>query len=147
MTGPHHGAKRRIRHDSRGAAIVEFGILAPLIIAMMLGVFQIGITMHAYNALRSLAGDTTRYATVEYQKDRSLTDDQITQWAEGRAVDGTYVLDGNDLIVTTQTPATQRVNGARERTLTLSYTLPGLLSFIGVNGFTITYSRSIFVPA
>lgn len=140
-------AIRHFRNDTRGAAIVEFGILAPLIIAMMLGVFQIGMTMHSYNALRSLAGDATRYATVEYQKDRHLTDEQITQWAEARAVDGTYVLDGNDLVVTTQTPATQRVSGAQERTLTISYTLPGLLEFFGVDGFTITYSRSIFVPA
>ena len=147
MTGPYRKTEYCLRDNARGAAIVEFGILAPLIIAMMLGVFQIGITMHSYNALRSLAGDTTRYATVEYQKDRHLTDDQITQWAQARAVDGTYVLDGNDLVVTTQTPANQRVSGAQERTLTLSYKLPGLLTFFGVDGFTITYSRSIFVPA
>ena len=49
--------------------------------AMMLGVFQIGIGMQNYNAMRSVASDVMRYAVVNYQTNNDLTDQQLRDYA------------------------------------------------------------------
>ena len=67
----------RLKRDNSGAAVIEFAILAPVIFAMLLGVIQVGLSMQAQNALRSIASQTARYAVVEYQKGNEVTDGTI----------------------------------------------------------------------
>ena len=137
---------KSLQVNARGAATIEFAIIGPALITLMLGVFQIGVGMQAYNALRSVAMDTARYAVVEYQKDNSLSDDAISTWARDRAVAAPYLLANDSIAISTTTPGTQRVTGASERTLSIRYTIPTYLSIIGLDSFDISYSRSIFVP-
>lgn len=137
---------RHILRDRRGGAMLEFAVLAPALVTLMLGTFQVGIWMQAYNALRSIASDTARYAAVEYQKERKLTNADLTSWATNRATASPYLLKARDFSVTTVT-ATSRVTGAEERTLTMRYTMPTFLSIVGINSLTISYQRPVFVPA
>ena len=44
---------RRLRRDDRGAAIIEFALLAPVLLGLMLGVLQMGLQMQSFNALRA----------------------------------------------------------------------------------------------
>ena len=53
---------QRLRRNSDGSAVVEFAMLGGLFIAMLLGVFQVGIAMQSYNAMRSMTADVARYA-------------------------------------------------------------------------------------
>ena len=53
-----------LKCDRSGAATVEFGLLGPLVITMMLGVLQMGVAMWSYNSLRSVASETARYAVT-----------------------------------------------------------------------------------
>ena len=54
----------RILRDQSGSTIVEFAILAPAIIGLLFGVFQVGLGMQAKNSMRSIAQETARYAVV-----------------------------------------------------------------------------------
>lgn len=136
---------RKILHDKRGSVAVEFALIGPTFIAMMLGVLQIGMGMQNYNALRSVGSDVMRYAVVNYQTNNDLTDTQVRDYARSLAVNSPYLLDSSRLAVTVSSVTTSRVSGTFEKTLTLTYSVPTVLSIIGVGEFPITYSQSIFL--
>jgi Flp pilus assembly protein TadG len=48
----------------RGNAIVEFGLSAPLILAVLVGIFQFGYTFYVYNTLQLAVRGGVRYGSV-----------------------------------------------------------------------------------
>lgn len=136
-----------LRRSTAGSAAVEFALLAPLLFALLLGVFQIGMGMQAYNALRSIAADTGRNVAVEFQKSNPLSNAQVQQIGTATAVQAPYMLDSANVVVTAVNATPQRVAGAREITLTINYTVPSVLRVIGLPPVNIRYSRPIFVLA
>ena len=135
----------RIARDCAGATIIEFAILAPAVIGLMLGVFQIGMAMQSYNAVRSVTAETARYATVEYQKGEEPTNATIRTQAIAIADGPPYLLQPDDLTVTVVDAAVQRVDGAREMTITVSYDVPSVLPLFDWTSPTVTQTRPIFV--
>lgn len=131
--------------DREGAVAVEFSLLGPMMITLMMGVIQIGISMMSYNSLRSVASEAARYTVVNYQTNNKVTTTQISSVTRAIATTGAYSLDNSRLTVTVNTATTQRVLGATEITLRLDYRVPTLLSLIGVGDFPMTYTRPIFV--
>lgn len=137
---------RAFLRDMRGAALVEFAILAPIIFALMFGVLQVGFHMFAYNAVRSVASDTARYTIVEYQKDDPITITQIENQAEAYAVNAPYELDGANLTATATKPVTD-IAGTTKFMLTLTYVPANMLGFFNIGSPTITVTRPIYVAA
>jgi Flp pilus assembly protein TadG len=137
---------RRVLRDPSGAAIIEFGILAPVIVTLLLGVVQVGMWMQSYNGLRSVAADTGRYVAVKYQKSQNISNIEMANWAHSHAVDS--YLFKNDLLTTDVTDApTQQITGVSEKTLTLTYTFSSILQIVGVDDIPVSFSRPIFVKA
>lgn len=136
---------RRLALDCSGTTILEFAILAPALFGLLLGVFQVGLSMQSYNAIRNVTADTARFAIVEYQKGDEPTNATIEGEAEDIAEGAPYLLDGDELTITVADAATQRVNGAREITITVSYDPPSVLPFFEWASPTITHQRPIFV--
>ena len=112
---------------------------------LLLGVLQIGIGMHGYNALRGISSDVARNAVVNYQTDNELSNSQLTDYARLVATSPPYGLTSEDIDVTIVNAGTQRVAGAKELTFTITYTVPSLLQVIDIEGFDISFSRPIFV--
>ena len=115
-----------IRADD-GATIVEFALLGPMVIGMMIAVLQLGMAMQSYNAVRSVTAETARYALVEYQKGNDVNNDTIEATALDLADGAPYLLMRQDLTVSVADAGVQRVNGARELTVDVScllYTSP-----------------------
>lgn len=54
----------RLWVDRRGAAALQFAIIAPLFFAMLFGIVQLGILFHAQAGLRNAVEDAARYATL-----------------------------------------------------------------------------------
>ena len=133
-----------LRRDSTGGALVEFALLAPVFIAMMMGVVQVGTYMQNYSAVRSLASDAARFAAVEYQKNNNLTTTQLAADIGAMGVTTPYNLNPDRLTVTVE-EVTSRVNGAHEYDMNLAYDVPSFLSGIGFSDFTLNYSRPLFV--
>jgi len=55
---------RRLARDCRGATILEFALIAPVLLAMLLGIALLGIVFYAEAGLRSTVEDAARYATI-----------------------------------------------------------------------------------
>ena len=115
-----------------------------MLFTMMLGVLQVGTGMQAYNAMRSAAADTARYAVIERQKGNTKTDTQLSAQARTIATALPYSLHTADLTATVAAVGTSRVAGASEKTLTYTYTVSSVLAIIDIPGVSLTYSRPIF---
>lgn len=135
----------RILRDCRGVAMVEFAILAPVILGLLLGVLQIGLAMQKYNAMRTASADVARFAMVEYATGNRLSNSQLRAYAHSLGHGSPYLLDIDRLFVTVETAGVQRVTGAKELNLTMTYNLPSLVPTMGVWAPTLEYSRPIFV--
>lgn len=139
------GARTRLRHASDGAVLIEFAILAPVILGMMLAILQIGIGMQSYNALRAVAAETARYSVVNYQTANKLSTTQLQNYARSIAVAPPYQFVADRFDAAVEPAATQRVSGATELTLTVTYSIPTLLGLVGVEDIPISFPRPIFI--
>ena len=133
-----------IRADD-GATIVEFALLGPMVIGMMIAVLQLGMAMQSYNAVRSVTAETARYALVEYQKGNDVNNATIEATALDLADGAPYLLMRQDLTVSVADAGVQRVNGARELTVDVSYRVPNILPFFDWTRPTVTHARPIFL--
>ena len=137
-------ACRRLAADRKGSAIVEFGILAPAILTLFIGILQVGLWMQSYNALRSVAADTGRYVAVEYQKSNQLSNVNMALWARQHAIDN-YMFKAAKVSTDVSDAATQSIAGVTEKTLTLNYTMPSIFGIAGIGEVPVTFQRPIFV--
>ena len=140
---PLHHLPRRLRRDARGSAVVEFGLLAPVVIAMMLGVLQLGIAVQNYNAVRSVAGDVARHAMVQFTVGQPMTDQGMIDYATGIGEAAPYLLTSPTVQVTDV--ASPQVANTIEKTLTITYQVPTVFGMLGVRGPHLSYSRPIIV--
>lgn len=136
---------RRLAADRRGAAVIEFAFLAPMMIVMMLGVVQVGIGLQNYNALRNLSADMARFAMVQYASGNHLTNEQLKTFTESAGQGAPYLLAKTKLHATITDAATQRVTGAKELSMTVTYQIPSLVDSMGLSGPEISYTRPIFL--
>jgi Flp pilus assembly protein TadG len=138
---------RRLRDDRDGSMVVEFALIGPVFIALLLGVLQAGLAMQSTNALRHVAADVGRNVAVQAQNGADLSNNQIRQIAIATAVSAPYLLNSNNISVSVQDAATQRVSGADEIELTLTYDMPSVLSGFGFKFIDtqMTHTRPIFV--
>lgn len=139
------GKLKKLRTSIDGSVIVEFALLAPLFIGLFMGVLQVGVGMQNYNALRGISGDVARVAVINYQSDTRLTTSQLQDIANSTATQAPYGLVRSRFTAAVSTAATQRVTGAVEYTLTLTYNVPTMLNVIGVDEIPISFTRPIFV--
>lgn len=58
----------RLKHDDRGATIVEFALLAPTMLVMMFGLFELGHTMYVQSIVNGAIQEAGRDSTVEKAK-------------------------------------------------------------------------------
>lgn len=132
------------RVDERGTTIIEFALLAPVVLGLFFGAIQIGISMQAYNSLRGVASDTARYAVIEYMKENTISDSAIQTKAVAIAQSSPYLL--NDSVAVTIVPvASPRVHGTFEKNLTITYTPPNVMPFFDFTSTQMSFSRPIFV--
>lgn len=135
----------RLARDCRGATIVEFALLIPVIFGTFLGVLQVGLGMQAYNSLRNVSADASRYAVVEYQKENEIATTAIETQAKTIAKSAPYFLETARFDAKVKMADTQRVSGAIEYELKTTYTTRSVLGFMGLNDVPISFTRPIFV--
>ncbi len=133
-----------ILSDNRGSALIEFAILAPALIGMMMGILYVGLQMMSYNSLRAISSDIARYTVVEYQKDHKITRQDIRNKALAIAENAPYGLDADDLSVGVTTPGTD-IPGTSKFTTTITYTPYNPVAFLGIDDPTMVETRSFYV--
>jgi len=135
----------RLRTDTAGAAAIEFALIGPAFLVMMLGVLQVGMGLQSYNAMRSLSADVARYSVVQYQTGNDISNSQIRSWTRNHARGAPYLMDPNRLGVTVSDAGTQRVAGAKELRLRVTYQITSVLEFIDIEGPTLDFERPVFL--
>ena len=135
---------RSIFQNRRASVIVEFAIIGPVLIMLLLGILWTGIQMQKFNALRSIAADVERYTVVEYQKNNKLGALQIKDVATSKAVRPPYGLTGDQLDVEV-TQVASPMSGTKAYSLKLTYTPYDDLKGFGVPAIQMRYSQSIYV--
>jgi len=146
MTGL--GSFRRLRAltaDVTGGALVEFALLAPVFIGMVIGVLQIGTYMQNYTAVRSLASDAARFTAVEYQKQNTLSTTELEADIVAMGAAPPYNLGGDRLQVNLTEVSPSDVDGSRKFDMDITYEIPSFMSGIGFNDFTLNYTRPLYV--
>lgn len=139
------GILRRLIGEKRAASAVEFALLAPVFLGLMMGVVEVGIYMQNYNAVRSLAADSARFAAVEFQKNNRISETTLQDNITSLAIASPYKLNRDLLDVAVTEVIPSRVNGAREFTLDINYDLPDIVGGTSIDNFTLSYSRPLFV--
>lgn len=69
---------RKYLSDCRGAAALEFALIAPVLIAMLLGIAMLGMLFLAQAGLRSAVEDAARYATIWPKPSQAQIQTRIT---------------------------------------------------------------------
>ena len=134
-----------LRRNETAAAAVEFALIGPAFLTMFFGIAQVGIGMQQYNALRSISADTARYAVINYQKSNLVTVIQLQDYAKDTANRAPYGLEASRFTAFVSTPVTQRVTGAAEYQIRVTYRVRTWLGVIGLGDIPLTYTRPIFV--
>jgi Flp pilus assembly protein TadG len=119
--------------DERGAAAVEFALVAPPFIALLFGIFQVG---WAFNS-----ASTVRHALVTEMRafalNTSMTQDQL-QTAVRNDVQG---FTDNAITVTV---SRQTVNGVKAAVATATYTSSIVVPLMG--SYPLNFSSNVTVP-
>lgn len=112
--------------SERGQTAVEFALVAPLLIALLLGIVQAGIAFHNYLAVTDAARATARQAILARLS--TVTQADLDQTAENAAPD----LDANSLKVTLTPDPTDQTFSHSGSTITVTVTYPYHLALFGL---------------
>ena len=121
---------RRLRRDDRGIAALEFGLVVPGLVLMIVGIAQLGTLFMANAGLSEAVAAGARYATIWPRP----SDTQIRNCVTGAA----FGLDTASLTV--PTPAHGTDSGASYVDVTASYTVA--TDFVFFTGPSVTLSET-----
>jgi Flp pilus assembly protein TadG len=126
--------RKLLRRDDRGAAAVELALALPILIAMIYGIFQVGLLYQANAGMQHALGEGARYASLCLNP--TATGCSVPTDANIKARINSKLFGRGDGAFTVADPTT----GSGFKTLTVSYTKT--MNFIFIAGPTITLSRS-----
>lgn len=112
--------------DIRGAAIIEFAIILPVLVLFVYGIFVVGQLFQANAGMQHALGEGARYATLY----PTPTDAQI----QGRVSSKVFGVGSGTFTVAA--PA----NGTRYKDLSVTYSMP--MDFLLFTGPTVTITRT-----
>jgi Flp pilus assembly protein TadG len=124
-----------IRRDTRGAAMLEFALLAPVFVAFVFAIIQLGNLFFASAGLKNAVGEGARLATLWPRP----TDDQIKTQINAKrwGLNPTHIT-GPTIITTT-------VGGITYADITMSYAAPIKFPFYDVGAITLSQTRRVYL--
>ena len=135
------GAARRLVCDSSGVAAVDFALVGPAFLMLLLGIFEFGRVMHANNTLAHAVHEAGRYAMVhgaDSEEPASASD--IKALIKNRAIG----LDPDKIVVPDPTFAPDNEPGSTV-TITASYPFDFMLPFTATDAVTLNAATSMVI--
>lgn len=74
--------RRTLRSEERGQSLVEFALVLPVLIFLLLAIIEGGRIFSAYVELQSVARDGARFASINCTSEM-VSDHQIPSWVTG----------------------------------------------------------------
>lgn len=124
-----------LRRDKQGVGAMEFALVLPLLILMIVGIAQMGIMYFADAGLRSLVAEGARFASISPRP----TDAAI----KARLNQGSFGLEAAKLKAPVVTYGTTGGNNWAE--ISMSYTVQLNFIFWAPAPFDITRTRRVFI--
>jgi Flp pilus assembly protein TadG len=135
------GRIRRIRRDQAGAAAMEFALVTPALVLLIVGIAQLGILFMANAGLRNAVAEGARYATIyDVATGGRPTNAQIRD----RITNSEFGLNPANMTTPSVTPCTS--DGANCVDISVSYSVPMDFIFFSLPSVTLTETRRAFVP-
>lgn len=120
--------------DSRGAAALEFAIIAPVFFAVIFGIAQLGLLFFANAGLGNAVAEGARLASLYPRPTNAQITDRITQKRFGLDpvhIVGPSIVDGT-------------LDGASYAEITMRYNAPMNFVFFRMAPVTLTKSRRVY---
>jgi len=131
---------KRLRSSERGAAALEFVIIAPALVMMIVGIARLGILFMANAGLRNAVAEGARYSTVWLAtQNRRPTNDEIRT----RITNSHFGLDST--LFTSITVNSGVDGGINYVDITADYTVPMDFIFFNAGNVTLSETRRAFV--
>ncbi|ADI02676.1 TadE/TadG family type IV pilus assembly protein [Syntrophothermus lipocalidus] len=111
---------RRAVERNEGQALVEFALILPILLVLIMGIIEFGRIFFSYLVITELAREGARYGVVGH------TEQQIVEHLEGMA----SVLDPEKLVIDVTPNDGERVRG-QGLTVEIDYTVDLIGPFIG----------------
>lgn len=123
-----------LARDQRGATLIEFALIAPLFLMLLLGAVQVAVAAFALGGLELAVGDAARFAQIN----PAATAEQI----RGKIIEGAIGFDPARLadVQVTQVP----VGGMTQTVLRVSYSVDWQIPFVPLPHTTVTVARRLF---
>ena len=128
------GLLNRLRRSERGAAALEFVIIAPALILMIIGIARLGIVFMANAGLRNAVAEGARFATIHPRPTNAQIQTRITNSQFG--LDPT--------LFATPTVAPGVTGGLHYVDITASYSVPMDFLFFNAGSVTLTETRRAY---
>jgi Flp pilus assembly protein TadG len=128
-------AKRTLFHDTRGAAAIEFAVVAPVFLLLMIGILQFGLAFYANAGLRHGVEAAARYAQVYPRPSDSEISSKFTSSTFGV---NTALLGAPSLTHGT-------ANGVDYVEVSASYNYPLEMGFMPMGSVNLTSSRRAYL--
>jgi Flp pilus assembly protein TadG len=129
------GRLRRLHHEERGTAVVEFALVAIPLCLIVFGILDFGRALNYYNDLTQLGGQGARAASVNQNPNGGAANASFQQQLACSATSG-ELKNGINVAVTT-TP----VNVGDPVTITASYTFH-FIPFLKLGNLTLTAAQT-----
>lgn len=114
-----------------GTSAIEFGLLAPLLLAVVIGITEFSRMMWYQNTLQSAASAGSRYFAINTSATAADVKTAILTYLSG--------LDSNDVTVVT---GTSTVGGTQYRIVTITYDFFYIFSGFGLSSSTLSGKSS-----
>jgi Flp pilus assembly protein TadG len=121
-----NNSRRRHLRSEHGQTAVEFALVAPILIALLLGIVQAGIAFHNYLTVTDAARAVARKAILA--RLAPVTQTQLNTLADNAAPD----LDPSQLNVTLTPDPSDPTFSTAGSTITVTVTYPYSVSFLGL---------------
>jgi len=129
--------KRNILRSTGGSSTVDFAFALPVLVVMMIGIMQMGLTLHASGAMRHAVGEGIRLAKV----DPTASQADI----EAEVKDEMTALDLDKIVTLEVTRGTS--NGVAFGRIRLQYRVDPVIQLLPVPAITLTEEKQAYIPA
>nr|WP_137678009.1 TadE family protein [Parerythrobacter lutipelagi] len=127
---------RRLLRSREGSSTVDFAFAMPVLVTLMLGTVQMGVSMHASGALRHAAGEGVRLAKV----DPTATESEVLDRVRSELV----TMDPDNITKLTFQRGT--TDGADYGRVTVEYKVEALIPLLPVPPITLSETKQVWLP-
>lgn len=128
---------RKLRDSEKGAAVVEFAIVAPVLLSFIFGIAQLGVLFMANAGLRSSVAEGARLASIYPRPSDAAILARVNERRVGMTAQ----------YVTGPTITHGTANGASFVDISMSYAVPLDFIFFETSPVTLTETRRVFTYA